>query len=122
MADANISVTHAVLVEEEVQFTLVELSHACGADSEQLVALVEEGVLTPVGDEPHRWRFADISLRRARAALRLRGKGIPGNPPGDLYVVLSIALPAADTAQAQEAYRGMARIFSGFDPRRSPED
>jgi chaperone modulatory protein CbpM len=71
MADANISVTHAVLVEEEVQFTLVELSHACGADSEQLVALVEEGVLTPVGDEPHRWRFADISLRRARAALRL---------------------------------------------------
>ena len=51
--------------------------------------------------------------------LRLRGKGLPGDPPGDLYVVLSIALPAADTAAAQEAYREMARTFGGFDPRRS---
>jgi len=50
--------------------------------------------------------------------LRLRGKGLPSDPPGDLYVVLSIALPAADTAPAQEIYREMARTFSGFDPRR----
>ena len=71
MTDTNISVTHAVLVEEEVQFTLVELSRACGAESEQLVALVEEGVLTPIGDERRDWRFADTSLRRARAAVRL---------------------------------------------------
>ncbi len=50
--------------------------------------------------------------------LRMRGKGLPSDPPGDLYVVLSIALPAADTAPAQEIYREMARTFSGFDPRR----
>lgn len=53
--------------------------------------------------------------------LRLKGKGLPGAPPGDLYVVLSIALPAADTASAREAYRGLAKTFSGFDPRRSLE-
>jgi len=71
MSDTNVSVAHAVLVEEEVQFTLVELCRACDAESEQLVALVEEGVLTPIGDEPRHWRFGDTSLRRARAAVRL---------------------------------------------------
>ena len=72
MSTMNISVTHGVVVEEEVQFTLVELSRACRADVEQLVALVVEGVLTPSGDDDARcWRFSGATLRRARVALRL---------------------------------------------------
>ncbi len=53
--------------------------------------------------------------------LRLKGQGLPGTPPGDLYVVLSIALPPADTATAQEAYRGLARSFGSFNPRHALE-
>ncbi len=53
--------------------------------------------------------------------LRLRGKGIPGTSPGDLYAVLSIALPPADTAAAQDAWRALAKTFGTFDPRRSME-
>jgi len=48
--------------------------------------------------------------------LRLKGRGIPGDPPGDLYVNLLVALPAADTAEAKEAYRAMERKFA-FNPR-----
>jgi curved DNA-binding protein len=48
--------------------------------------------------------------------LRLKGRGIPGSPPGDLYVVLTIALPPADNEAAREAYRAMAKAFD-FDPR-----
>ncbi len=48
--------------------------------------------------------------------LRLKGRGIPGTPPGDLYVTLSIALPPADSEAAQEAYRAMAKAFD-FNPR-----
>jgi curved DNA-binding protein len=48
--------------------------------------------------------------------LRLKGRGIPGTPPGDLYVVLSIALPPADSEAAQDAYRAMAKAFD-FNPR-----
>jgi curved DNA-binding protein len=48
--------------------------------------------------------------------LRLKGKGIPGNPPGDLYAVLAIALPPADSDGAKEAYRTMAELFH-FDAR-----
>lgn len=53
--------------------------------------------------------------------LRLRGKGLPSEPPGDLYVVLSIAVPSADSAGAQKAYQAMAESFAGFNPRHSLE-
>ena len=49
--------------------------------------------------------------------LRLRGKGIPGKTPGDLYVVLAIALPPADTQPAKEAYAALAKAFENFNPR-----
>jgi curved DNA-binding protein len=48
--------------------------------------------------------------------LRLKGKGIPGNPPGDLYAVLNVAWPPADTEGARDLYRRMAETMA-FDPR-----
>ena len=53
--------------------------------------------------------------------LRLKGKGLPGAPAGDLYAVLSIALPPADTVPAQEAYSALAKAFTDFRPRQPPE-
>ena len=53
--------------------------------------------------------------------LRLKGKGLPGHTPGDLYAVLSIALPPADSAAAREAYRAMAAAFD-FDPRAAADE
>jgi curved DNA-binding protein len=48
--------------------------------------------------------------------LRLRDRGIPAKQPGDLYVVLNVALPRADTAQAKAAYAEFERAFD-FKPR-----
>ena len=48
--------------------------------------------------------------------LRLKGRGIPGHPAGDLYVVLVIALPPADSPKAQAAYAAFAAGFD-FNPR-----
>jgi curved DNA-binding protein len=48
--------------------------------------------------------------------LRLKGKGIPGSPPGDLYAILNIVLPPADNERAQAAYDAMRQAFN-FDPR-----
>ena len=53
---------------------------------------------------------------RAGSRLRLKGRGLPGNPPGDLYVVLQIALPPASTDAAKDAYRKMAEALP-FDAR-----
>lgn len=71
MTDTHLSLLHAVLVDERLEFTLVELSRACGTGTEALVELVDEGVLTPTGDHPPDWRFSGPALRRARTALRL---------------------------------------------------
>lgn len=71
VTDFNPAVMVGVVVEDEVQFTLFELSRACPADSQQLVMWVAEGVLTPSGDDERSWRFDGSALRRARRALRL---------------------------------------------------
>ena len=48
--------------------------------------------------------------------LRLKGKGIPGKSPGDLYAELSIVVPRADSDAAREAYRAFEKAFD-FNPR-----
>lgn len=50
--------------------------------------------------------------------LRVRGKGIPGNPPGDLLLDLQVVLPPADTPKGRELYETMARELA-FDPRQA---
>jgi len=57
---------------------------------------------------------------RSGGQLRLRGKGIPGNPPGDLLLELRVVLPPADTAKARQFYESMARELP-FDPRGGEE-
>ena len=54
--------------------------------------------------------------------LRLKGRGLPGKLPGDFYFVLQVALPAADTVAAKQAYTDMAAAFTTFDPRASLKD
>ncbi len=49
--------------------------------------------------------------------LRLRGRGVPGKPPGDAYVQLKVVLPPASSAEARTAYENLRVTFAGFDPR-----
>ena len=49
--------------------------------------------------------------------LRLKGRGLPGKNPGDLYAVLAIALPKAESDAARAAYETLAQAFPAFDPR-----
>jgi len=53
---------------------------------------------------------------QAEKKLRLKGRGLPGKTPGDLYLVLKIVIPPADTEKAREAYRQMQKQFT-FNPR-----
>ena len=48
--------------------------------------------------------------------LRLKQRGIPGKPPGDLYVVPQITLPPADNEKAKELYREMEKEMA-YNPR-----
>jgi len=48
--------------------------------------------------------------------LRLKGRGLPTKQPGDLFVVIAIALPLADSAEAKALYETMAEQMA-FNPR-----
>ena len=53
--------------------------------------------------------------------MRVRGKGLPSNPPGDLYLNLQVIAPPADTPAAREAYERL-RSETRFDPRRKTSE
>ncbi|WP_457423556.1 chaperone modulator CbpM [Roseateles sp. P5_E7] len=71
MADNSSDVIDAVIVEEEIVFSLSGLCQAAGASPAQVLALVDEGVLQPDGAAPQHWAFTGPSLRATRTALRL---------------------------------------------------
>ena len=48
--------------------------------------------------------------------LRLRARGLPGNPAGDQMVTIKLVTPSAQSAAEKEAYERMKRDFK-FDPR-----
>ena len=50
------------------------------------------------------------------SGLRVRGEGVPGDPPGDLELTVRVVLPKADTPRAKELFESMARELP-FDPR-----
>jgi curved DNA-binding protein len=55
---------------------------------------------------------------QAGRKLRLKGRGIPGQPPGDLYLVLELVLPPASDPKARELYQTMAAELA-FNPRQA---
>jgi len=52
--------------------------------------------------------------------LRLKERGLPGNPPGDQFVVLKIVAPPADTAAREALYKQMADTMA-MNPRQAME-
>jgi curved DNA-binding protein len=77
-------------------------------------AALGASVQTPTLAGPVELRIS--ASAKAGQRLRLKGRGLPGTPPGDQYVVLKIVTPAADTPKARELYEQMKRELP-FDPR-----
>ena len=94
-----------IILEELYELTLADLSRACSVQADSIVELVEEGLIAPVGREPHRWRFSGIHMRRATVALRLQR---------DLGVNLAGAALALQLLEEVEALRARLKVL-GYD-------
>jgi chaperone modulatory protein CbpM len=68
------------LLEEEAEVSLAQLCQACGLSEEEIVKLVDEGIIDPVGHKPA-WRFHVVSLRRVRITRNLQQE-LGVNAPG----------------------------------------
>jgi len=86
-----------IILEEQTQLTLAEISRGCAVHAECIIELVEEGVLAPVGTEPRQWRFTGMHLRRATIALRLQ------NDLGINLAGVALALQLLDEVNALRA-------------------
>ncbi len=71
-------------------------------------------VPTPTGAVDMKIPAGAVSGKR----LRLKGKGLPAKPPGDLYAVLQIVVPPAKDETARKLYQEMADKLS-FNPRQA---
>jgi curved DNA-binding protein len=63
----------------------------------------------------------DVKLKipsgsQSGSRLRLKGRGLPGEPPGDQYVTLKVVLPDAAKPEHRALYQQMAETMD-FDPR-----
>jgi len=65
-------VLSGTIVEEYTVLSVSELGRLCTVETQRIVELVEEGILTVTDDRGGEWRFGGTSLRRARMALRLQ--------------------------------------------------
>ena len=88
---------------EHLQLTLGELSHQVGVEAEQLLAMVDEGILEPVaGTAMATWRFTADSACRAAMVLRLQR---------DLQVNLAGAALALQLLDEISSLRSRVRIL-----------
>lgn len=72
-ADVVVQVISSVLVlEEQTDLTLADLCRACATQGDVIMTLVDEGVLTPMGQTPDDWRFTGLHAHRASVAVRLQ--------------------------------------------------
>jgi chaperone modulatory protein CbpM len=70
MRERSRTSVRGIVLDEQVTFTLSELSVACGIQTELVVEMVDEGVIEPA-DAGTEWQFHGDSLVRAQRALRL---------------------------------------------------
>ena len=90
------------LLEEDAELSLAQLCNACEITEAQIIELVDQGVIDPLGHEPASWRFQSISLRRVRLTQNLQ-RDLGVNTPG--------AALALDLLEELEQLRARLRRF-----------
>lgn len=93
-----------LILEEQSELTLADICRACAIDDVVIIEMVEEGVLTPVGQAPAQWRFSGLHLQHAKVAVRLQR---------DLGVNLQGAALALQLLEEMEQLRARLRGLSG---------
>lgn len=97
----------ALLLDDEAAITLGDLCRICGITAEQVLALVDEGIIEPTPLESGVWRFRAVSIRRVRCAYRLNR---------DLGVNLAGAALAVELLEEIDQLRARLRLLERMEP------
>ncbi|HKJ77043.1 MAG TPA: DnaJ C-terminal domain-containing protein [Gammaproteobacteria bacterium] len=104
----------------EIEFAPHPLFHADGKDIHVNLPIAPwEAALGGQVKVPTLGGSVDMKVpagSRSGQRLRLKGRGLPGSPPGDQYVVLQVVVPPAKTDEDRKLYEQMKEKMS-FNPR-----
>jgi chaperone modulatory protein CbpM len=101
------------VLDDEFELDFAAVVRACRLDREQVIALVESGLLEPRGEQPATWRFRGIDLTRARLAQRLTQ---------DLDINLEGAAVIVELLEERDALRKQMRMLSALLDERIIDD
>jgi len=104
MSKKDHSIPAVELIDEQTTFTLVELCRSCAVEAEVIEAMIEQGILEPIGRRGPHWCFPSSSLRRTRVTLHLQQ---------DLGVNLAGAALALDLLEHIEELNARVRAMGG---------
>lgn len=74
------------ILDDQVEFTLLELCRLCDVSARHIAEIVEEGIIEPAGTSPAHWRFTGLMMRRVQVVLRLE-RDLDVNLPGAALVI-----------------------------------
>lgn len=74
------------VLDDRVEFTLLELCRLCDANARHIAEIVEEGIIEPAGTSPTHWRFTGVMMRRIQVVLRLE-RDLDINLPGAALII-----------------------------------
>jgi chaperone modulatory protein CbpM len=88
------------ILDDDFEFSLVDLCRCCSVKAETIIEMVDEGMLSPYGLTPADWRFGGTSLRKVEITLNLQR---------DLGINLQGAALALDLLEEIEVLRARIR-------------
>jgi chaperone modulatory protein CbpM len=106
MTDPESEILSGTILEEDSEVSLAQLCDACAVHAEAVEAMVEEGIVAPIGGGISKWHFTRSSVVRVRTVLRVQR---------DLHVNLAGAALALDLLERIEALNARLKSFESYN-------
>lgn len=94
-----------IVLDEGIGLSLGELCQLCKANAEQIMAMVDEGLVAPRGTQVQDWYFDGTCVKRVQIALRLQQ---------DLNINLAGAALVLDLLEELQELRRWRRVQGHF--------
>ncbi len=72
MTEKELDLLSGEMVDDTMEITIVELCRSCAVETALVEAMIDEGILEPVGKSGGDWCFSYISVKRTRTVVRLQ--------------------------------------------------
>jgi len=76
----------AIVLNRSLRVTVDELCEMCRINREEVIGMVEEGIIDPLGNSRQEWRFHGYDIKKIQVVLRLQ-RDLKVNLPGAAVIL-----------------------------------